>query len=99
MGRLTPEMIENALQYLNPVGQYELCLRGKPIEITCIVLQMKTHGLHRNLDMKIPTIENLGATLNQFDTIDFTSNEIRKLDGFPNLPKIKTLYLANNHIS
>lgn len=77
MGRLTPEMIENALQYLNPVGQYELCLR----------------------DMKIPTIENLGATLNQFDTIDFTSNEIRKLDGFPNLPKIKTLYLANNHIS
>ncbi len=29
MGRLTPEVIEAASQYLNPVGQYELCLRGK----------------------------------------------------------------------
>ena len=29
MGRLTPEMIEAAAQFLNPVGQYELCLRGK----------------------------------------------------------------------
>ena len=28
MGRLTPEVIEAAPQYLNPVGQYELCLRG-----------------------------------------------------------------------
>ena len=38
------------------------------------------------------------ATLNQFDTIDFTNNDIRKLDGFPVLPKLKTLYFANNHI-
>lgn len=29
MGRLTPETIEAAPQYLNPVGQYELSLRGK----------------------------------------------------------------------
>jgi hypothetical protein len=29
MGRLTPEVIEAASQYLNPVGQYELSLRGK----------------------------------------------------------------------
>jgi hypothetical protein len=33
MGRLTPEMIESASQYLNPVGQYELSLRGKIIEM------------------------------------------------------------------
>ncbi|CAF3554211.1 unnamed protein product [Rotaria sordida] len=77
MGRLTPEVIEAAPQYLNPVGQYELSLR----------------------DLKIPVIENLGATLNQFDTIDFTNNDLRKLDGFPFLPKLKTLYLANNHIA
>ncbi|CAF2918386.1 unnamed protein product [Rotaria sp. Silwood2] len=77
MGRLTPEVIEAASQYLNPVGQYELSLR----------------------DLKIPVIENLGATLNQFDTIDFTNNDLRKLDGFPFLPKLKTLYLANNHIA
>jgi U2 small nuclear ribonucleoprotein A' len=43
-------------------------------------------------------VENLGATLNQFDTIDFTNNDLRKLDGFPFLPKLKTLYFANNHI-
>ena len=49
--------------------------------------------------MKIPTVENLGATLNQFDTIDFTNNDIRQLDGFPLLPKLKTLYFANNHIA
>lgn len=77
MVRLTPEVIEAAPQYLNPVGQYELSLR----------------------DLKIPTVENLGATLNQFDTIDFTNNDLRKLDGFPFLPKLKTLYLANNHIT
>jgi hypothetical protein len=29
MGRLIPEIIEAASQYLNPVGQYELSLRGK----------------------------------------------------------------------
>ena len=29
MGRLTPEVIEAASQYLNPVGQYELSLRGR----------------------------------------------------------------------
>ena len=28
MVRLTPEVIEAAPQYLNPVGQYELSLRG-----------------------------------------------------------------------
>lgn len=47
---------------------------------------------------KIGLIENMGATLNQFDTIDFTDNEIRRLDGFPLLPKIKTLLFNNNKI-
>uniref|UniRef100_A0A8C3G4H0 Small nuclear ribonucleoprotein polypeptide A' n=1 Tax=Cyclopterus lumpus TaxID=8103 RepID=A0A8C3G4H0_CYCLU len=37
----------------------------------------------RELDLrgyKIPVLENLGATLDQFDTIDFSDNEVRKLD-------------------
>ena len=38
-------------------------------------------------------IENLGATLDQFDTIDLTDNEIRKLDGFPLLQRLSTLLL------
>ncbi|KAM8888139.1 U2 small nuclear ribonucleoprotein A' [Synchiropus picturatus] len=55
----------------------------------------------RELDLrgyKIPVLENLGATLDQFDTIDFSDNEIRKLDGFPLLKRLKTLMLNNNRI-
>ncbi|KAM6426020.1 U2 small nuclear ribonucleoprotein A' [Liasis olivaceus] len=56
----------------------------------------------RELDLrgyKIPVIENLGATLDQFDTIDFSDNEIRKLDGFPLLKRLKTLLMNNNRLS
>ncbi|KAL6112660.1 snrpa1 [Pungitius sinensis] len=55
----------------------------------------------RELDLrayKIPVLENLGATLDQFDTIDFSDNEIRKLDGFPLLRRLKTLLMNNNRI-
>uniref|UniRef100_A0A8C2DEU4 Small nuclear ribonucleoprotein polypeptide A' n=1 Tax=Cyprinus carpio TaxID=7962 RepID=A0A8C2DEU4_CYPCA len=55
----------------------------------------------RELDLrgyKIPVLENLGATLDQFDTIDLSDNEIRKLDGFPLLKRLKTLLLNNNRI-
>uniref|UniRef100_A0A7M4FMW2 Small nuclear ribonucleoprotein polypeptide A' n=1 Tax=Crocodylus porosus TaxID=8502 RepID=A0A7M4FMW2_CROPO len=55
---------------------------------------------HRSFDLryKIPVIENLGATLDQFDAIDFSDNEIRKLDGFPLLKRLKTLLMNNNRI-
>ncbi|OWF46174.1 U2 small nuclear ribonucleoprotein A'-like [Mizuhopecten yessoensis] len=55
----------------------------------------------RELDLrgyKIPVIENLGATLDQFDTIDFSDNDIRKVDGFPLLRRLKCLLLNNNRI-
>ncbi|KAJ1179478.1 hypothetical protein NDU88_004712 [Pleurodeles waltl] len=55
----------------------------------------------RELDLrgyKIPVIENLGATLDQFDTIDFSDNEIRKIEGFPLLKRLKTLLVNNNRI-
>lgn len=47
---------------------------------------------------KIPQIENMGATLDQFDTVDFSDNDLRKLDGFPYLPRLKCLLLNNNRI-
>lgn len=47
---------------------------------------------------KIPEIENLGATGDQFDTIDFSDNDIRRLDGFPYLKRLKCLLLNNNRI-
>lgn len=55
----------------------------------------------RELDLrgyKIPVIENLGATLDQFDTIDFSDNDIRKVDGFPLLRRLKCLLFNNNRI-
>ena len=55
----------------------------------------------RELDLrgyKIPLIENLGATLDQFDVIDFSENEIRKVDNFPFLPRLKGLMFNNNRI-
>ncbi|CAG8542949.1 10585_t:CDS:2 [Ambispora leptoticha] len=56
----------------------------------------------RELDLrgnKIPTIENLGVTKDQNDTIDMTDNDIRILGNFPLLNRIKTLLLANNRIT
>lgn len=49
-------------------------------------------------DYKINEIENLGATLDQFDCIDFTDNDLRKLDNFPLLLRLKKLLLSNNRI-
>lgn len=40
----------------------------------------------------------MGATLDQFDTIDFSDNDLRKLDGFPYLARLKCLLLNNNRI-
>ena len=76
MVKCTPDLIECAGQYINPIRDRELDLRG----------------------YKIPVIENLGSTLDQFDTIDFSDNEIRKLDGFPFLSRVKTLLMNNNRI-
>ncbi|XP_034312721.1 U2 small nuclear ribonucleoprotein A'-like [Crassostrea angulata] len=55
----------------------------------------------RELDLrgyKIPVIENMGATLDQFDTIDLSDNDIRKFDGFPILLRLKTVLLNNNRV-
>ncbi|XP_072019219.1 U2 small nuclear ribonucleoprotein A'-like [Amphiura filiformis] len=76
MVKLTPELIEQCAQFINPVRDRELDLRG----------------------YKIPVIENLGATLDQFDTIDFSDNELRKLEGFPLLKRLSTVLLNNNRI-
>lgn len=43
-------------------------------------------------------ILTVGTSQNQFDTIDFSDNEIRKLDGFPLLSRLKAVLLSNNRI-
>lgn len=56
----------------------------------------------RELDLrgnKIAVIENLGATEDQFDTIDLSDNEIVKLENFPYLSRLGTLIMNNNRIT
>lgn len=56
----------------------------------------------RELDLrgnKISVIENVGATEDQFDTIDLSDNEIVKLENFPNLNRLGTLLMNNNRIT
>merc|ERR1712100_157395 len=48
---------------------------------------------------RIPLIENLGSTDDQFDTLNLCDNEIGKLDNFPNLRRLKTLLVCNNRIA
>jgi len=48
--------------------------------------------------LKIPSIENLGVTEDQYECIDFSDNEIIKLENFPLLPHLNTLLLNNNRI-
>jgi len=56
----------------------------------------------RELDLrgyKIPVIENMGATLDQFDSIDMSDNDIKRLDNFPQLKRVTKILLSNNRIS
>ncbi|KAM5553326.1 hypothetical protein ABKV19_025504 [Rosa sericea] len=53
----------------------------------------------RVLDNKIPVLENLGATEDQFDTIDLSDNEIVKLENLPYLNRLGTLIINNNRIT
>lgn len=48
---------------------------------------------------KISVIENLGATQDQFASIDLCDNAVARLDGFPRLLRLRQLLLANNRIA
>lgn len=50
-------------------------------------------------DNKIQVIENMGTTRDLFDTVDFSNNDIRELDGFPLLRNLQTIIINNNRIS
>jgi len=48
--------------------------------------------------LAIPAIENLAATRDAFDTIDFTDNRISRLENFPRLQRLSHLMLSGNVI-
>ncbi|KHJ91014.1 leucine Rich repeat-containing domain protein [Oesophagostomum dentatum] len=47
---------------------------------------------------KIPVIENMGVTRDQFDVLDLTDNDVKRLDNLPLLKRLHTLYLHNNRV-
>ncbi|KAI8824085.1 leucine-rich repeat-domain-containing protein [Fimicolochytrium jonesii] len=49
--------------------------------------------------LKIPQIENLAITKDGNDVIDFTDNELRRLDGFPLMKRLKAILASNNRIA
>jgi len=56
----------------------------------------------RELDLrglKIPAIENLGATKDSIDSLDLSDNAILSLSNLPRLTRLQTLNLANNPIT
>jgi len=75
--KISSELIQGANQYINPMKDRALDLKG----------------------YKIGLIENMGATLDFFDCIDFSENEITKLVRFSTLKRLKTLILNNNKIA
>jgi Leucine-rich repeat (LRR) protein len=48
--------------------------------------------------LKVAKIENLFLTKDQYETIDLSHNEIRVLDNFPLLTRLKALLLTSNRI-
>ncbi|KAJ5629495.1 U2 small nuclear ribonucleoprotein A [Penicillium herquei] len=87
--RLTVELIQNSLSYINPLTDRELDLR-----------ELHSHRLSPSsrVGHKIPAIENLGIAKDQ-DTIDFTDNDLSSIGNFPFFPRLHTLLLARNRIS
>jgi U2 small nuclear ribonucleoprotein A' len=75
--RLTADALSRADQFLNPLKERELHLRG----------------------LKIPTIENLAVVQDQFDIIDFSDNEIKRLDNFPKMTRLSSIIINNNYIA
>ncbi|ORX45651.1 L domain-like protein [Hesseltinella vesiculosa] len=50
-------------------------------------------------DLRLPAIENLGGTKDLNDTIDFCNNDLKSLENFPRMLRLKHLLMANNRIS
>ena len=104
MVRLTADLIWKSPHFFNAIKERELDLRGRfsslfylPINPHWFLLSFSLAFLFSG--NKIAVIENLGATEDQFDTIDLSDNEIVKLENLPHLNRLGTLLVNNNRIT
>ena len=108
--RLTADLINNSLSYLNPLKERELDLRGTwrtryYTWLICFELAFQStfqeHDWQSSSSLhtghKIPNIENLGVA-GQHDAIDLTDNDLTTLTNFPLSPRLNTLLCARNRI-
>lgn len=47
---------------------------------------------------KFSQLENMGATLDQYDTLNMNDNDLKKIENFPFFQRLKVLYLSNNRV-
>ena len=72
------------------------------IELIRASPQFQNPCKQRELDVrgnKIPAVENMGATDNQFEVIDLSDNELTKLQNFGRLDRLVSILANNNKIS
>jgi len=123
MPRLTAELVASSPQFMNPLKERELDLRGNSIPAIENLGAARVRGFHLYLLRPWPAFlvflslcRSCFAWFNhpllimvflwynltlqdQFDCIDFTDNEIRRLENFPRMPRLRTLLLSNNNIT
>merc|ERR1712227_184239 len=78
---------------------------GKMVKLTADVILEAAQSVNacreRELNLrgyKFAQLENLGATLDQYDAINMNDNDLKKIENFPYFQRLKVLYLANNRI-
>ncbi|CAD6566059.1 MAG: U2 snRNP complex subunit [Cyphobasidiales sp. Tagirdzhanova-0007] len=101
--KLTVELITRTDSFLNPLKDRELDLRGGSGTAEKGGQQRAERGVARRSlcikGLKIPAIENLGATKDSIDSLDLADNAILSLSNLPRLTRLVTLNLANNPIT
>ncbi|KAK3228965.1 hypothetical protein Dsin_000846 [Dipteronia sinensis] len=108
MVKLTADLIWKSPHFFNAIKERELDLRGSSISsshplhlailFSIISFTCFFFFLIRVSGNKIAVIENLGATEDQFDTVDLSDNEIVKLE-MQLLKRLGTLIINNNRIT
>lgn len=84
--RITAELMSKSNQFLNAVGEFHIDLRGKLYFLSY-------------LGLKIPYIENLALSKDQFGWIDLTENDIVHIPDLPEMKRLKTMIFSDNRIS
>lgn len=70
--------------------------KGADERATCIFCRVIFHYYFSLFD---DAIDGFSYKQDQFDAIDLSDNEIVKLENFPNLNRLGTLFLNNNRIT